>query len=59
MKTKEIEYEDDIVIVYDAEGREIYRGLEDYEPNKDEPWVYNEKTREYTYNGMRKVCLAL
>lgn len=59
MKTKEIEYEDDIVIVYDSNGNELYRGLEDYEPNKDEPWVYNVKTREYTYNGMRKVCLDL
>lgn len=59
MKTKEIEYEDDIVVVYDSNGNELYRGLEDYEPNKYEPWVYNEKTGEYTYNGMRKVCLAL
>lgn len=59
MKTKEIEFEDDIVIVYDSNGNELYHGLEDYEPNNREAWVYNERTREYHFNGMKKICLAL
>ena len=45
--TKRIEYEDDLVIVYDERGHEIYRGLEDYDPNKDLDWRYDEATGKY------------
>lgn len=58
MKTKRIQYEDDIVIVYNASGKEVYRGLEDYDPNKDLDWEWDEATGRYEYKGWHKVCLA-
>lgn len=59
MKTKKIEYDDDFVIVYNAQGREVYRGCEDYEPNNNEPWAWNESDRAYYCNGWKKICLAI
>ena len=59
MKTKRIEYEDDFVVVYDKDGSVVYRGMEDYEPYKDEPWRFDEKQGVYTLNGMTKKCYEL
>jgi len=55
-----IQYEDNIVIVYDKDGKEVYRGLEDYEPMKDDEWVYDEKADIYRMKGYgyTKKCIA-
>lgn len=57
---KQIEYENDIVVVYE-DGEEIYRGMEDYEPMKDEPWKWDDEQQCYTLQGecfnYRKVCI--
>lgn len=58
-KTKRIQYEDDIVLVLDREGRVIYKGLEDYEPNKREQWRWDDKLGGYRYLGMTKYCLDI
>lgn len=54
-----IEYDDDLVVVYDRDGNEVYRGLEDYEPMKYEPWEYDEDYRFYRFGGYIKMCLPL
>ena len=58
MKTRMIEFDDDIVIVYDAKGKIIYKGMEDYEPMNNEPWKWNEEKGYYTLDGMIKKCIA-
>lgn len=43
-----IQYEDDLVIVKDAETNEVYyKGLEDYEELKREDWKWNDKEKHY------------
>ena len=55
-RCRRINYDDDLVIV--KKGKEvIYRGLEDYEPLKDEPWRWDEKAKCYKLNGLKKYCL--
>ena len=39
-----IKYEDDLVVVTEK-GKEIYKGLEDYEPMRYEPWVWKFTTK--------------
>ena len=60
-KGKRINYDDNIVIVYNGK-EEIYRGLEDYEPLKYEPWRWDDKGKHYklTINGSKliKVCIG-
>lgn len=56
---KRIEYEDDIVIVYDEAGNIIYKGMEDYEPMKRENWRWNNDKKYYQLNGYVKVCLEV
>lgn len=51
-----INFEDDIVIVYDGD-KEIYKGLEDYEPMKDEDWRWDNATQSYVLGNYRKICL--
>lgn len=64
MKTKRINYDDDLVIVYTEDGTEIYRGLEDYEPMKYASWRWS-KNEEcyvlYDHDGNRytKICLDI
>lgn len=60
---KRIEVEDDIVMVF-KDGKEIYTGMEDYEPMKDEDWRWDESKKAYTLNDPRtngqeyiKICL--
>ena len=38
---KRLEFEDDLVRVFDPNGKEIYSGIEDYEPMKDEDWKFD------------------
>lgn len=55
-ESKRIEFDDDIVIVYEN-GRQIYKGLEDYEPMKDEKWIWDNSKKCYTYLDFIKVCI--
>lgn len=58
MKGKRIQYEDDLVIVRDKNGKVIYKGLEDYEPYKRELWVWDDTKGLYTLDGMTKECVG-
>lgn len=43
-----IQYEDDLVVVRNAEnGEEMYKGLEDYEGLKREDWIWNDTKKLY------------
>lgn len=62
-KRKRIEYEDDIVIVF-VDDRQTYKGIEDYEPMKDENWKWDSSIQAYTLDDPRtngqtyiKICL--
>lgn len=57
---KRIGFEDDIVVVYDEKGSVIYKGIEDYEPMKDENWKWVQDKGYYTLdNKFIKVCLEI
>ena len=53
---KRIDYDDDLVKVY-QNGKEIYSGIEDYEPMRDADWKWDNTNKYYTYKDMIKVCL--
>ncbi len=48
MKTKRITHDDDIVIVKNHNGNIIYKGMEDYEPMKDELWIWEDGIQGYS-----------
>ncbi len=54
---KRIQYEDDLVVVT-KKGKEIYKGMEDYEPMKYADWVFKETTKDgkghYEYGEYKK-----
>ncbi len=56
---KQIDYEDDIVVVYDASGKCVYKGSEDFEPMKDCDWKWNNKKEQYEYDEYIKICLDI
>lgn len=56
---KRIDYDDDFVVVYDDSGNQIYKGIEDYEPMKDENWAWDNSEQIYRCNGYIKVCLEV
>lgn len=60
MEYRRINYDDDFVVVM-VGSQEIYKGIEDYEPMKDEPWKWDEKEKAYflTENGKtyKKICI--
>lgn len=45
---RRIEYDDDLVIVKNKSGEVEYKGLDDYNPYRDEPWKYDSKNDVYT-----------
>lgn len=56
-ESKKIEFDDDLVVVY-QNGREIYKGIEDYEPMKDEKWTWDNAKKCYTLGDEYiKVCI--
>lgn len=59
LERRRIDYEDDLVIVYDESGKQIYKGIEDYEPMKDEPWKWDNSDQVYKFKKYIKVCLDL
>lgn len=59
LERRRVNFDDDLVIVYDEDDREIYRGLEDYEPMKDEPWKWDNESQSYKLDKYRKICLDI
>jgi hypothetical protein len=58
MTYKRIDFDDDLVLVIDTtNGKEVYRGIEDYEPMKNENWKWNCKEQCYTFDKYKKYCL--
>ena len=57
MKLRKIQFDDDMVIVVDNNGKELYRGIEDYEPMKNEPWKWSCKECCYVLDNYKKYCL--
>ena len=59
-KRKEIETEDDIVVVLEN-GEVVYKGAEDYEAMRDANWRWDAKKRLYYLDSCKyiKVCLNL
>ena len=55
---QEIYYENNVVVVVDPKGKKIYRGYEEYEPNKYVPWKFVITTKNgkghYEWNGYKK-----
>jgi hypothetical protein len=48
---KRLEFEDDLVVVRDINGKVIYKGEEDYEPMKREDWIFNKSKNLYELKG--------
>ena len=56
---KRIDYEDDVVVVYNERNEIVYKGTVDYCPYKDEPYTWNKNGGYYDLrNGYRMVCVA-
>lgn len=56
---KRIDFDDDIVAVYNPQGKVIYKGLEDYDPHKRDDWRWDGSKGYYTnpdHPGFVKVC---
>lgn len=56
---KKIDFEDDLVIVYDENETQIYKGIEDYEPMKDEDWKWDNSEKVYRCGSYIKICLEV
>lgn len=54
---KKIDFDDDFVEVVNGDGEVIYRGIEDYEPNNHEAWVWEDEIGAYVWNGLFKYGL--
>lgn len=48
LNEKRVEYEDDLIIIKDKDGKVEYKGLFDYSPYKDEQWKYDSSRDLYT-----------
>lgn len=59
MKTKRIQYDDDIVVVYDEIGKLIFKGMEEDDPYQYCDWQFDEDLGCYTCNGWKKECLDI
>jgi hypothetical protein len=53
----QVNFEDDMVIVFNGNGEVIYKGIEDYEPMNDEPWKYDPTEKVYRLGEYIKVCI--
>lgn len=53
---KRIDFEDDLVKVYQG-NKEIYSGIEDYEPMKDANWKWDNNDKCYKYDKYIKICV--
>ena len=56
---KRIDFDDDLVIVFDGNESQIYKGIEDYEPMKDEDWKWDPSENVYRLDKYIKICLGV
>jgi len=54
---KRIDFDDDLVVVYDKDMNVVYKGLEDYEDLKDEDWKFDPSIGAYRFGEFIKNCL--
>ena len=54
LEESQIEFDDDLVVVVSPNGQTIYKGIEDYEPMKDEDWKYDYDCDCYRFEGYTK-----
>ena len=56
---KRIDYEDDIVVVYNEKNEVVEKGMVDYSAYKDEPYKWNENGGYYDLpHNYKMVCIA-
>ena len=58
---KEINYEDDLIVVYNEKDEVVEKGIVDYSEFKDEPYEWNEKGGYYeliNLPGYKMVCVG-
>ena len=56
---KRINYEDDVIVVYNEKNEIVEKGIVDYSAYKDEPYTWNEKGGYYDLpHGYKMVCVA-
>lgn len=54
-----INYEDDVVVVYNDKDEIVYKGIVDYCPYKDELYTWNATGGYYDLqNGYKMVCIG-
>lgn len=53
-----IEYDDDLVAVYNEKGEKVYSGLEDYEPMKNEHWLWDKSINGYRFENYIKILVG-
>lgn len=60
---KKVEFDDDVVVIYDESKSIVYKGIEDYSPMIDDDWKWNSELQAYelTYGNEKfyKVCLDI
>ena len=58
---KEINYEDDLIVVYNEKDEVVEKGIVDYSEFKDEPYKWNERGGYYeliNLPGYKMVCVG-
>lgn len=60
---KKVEFDDDVVVIYDESKSIVYKGIEDYSPMVDDGWKWNSELQAYEltlYNETYyKICLDI
>ena len=57
LERRHINFDDDLVIVYDENGLVMYKGIQDFEPMKDDDWKWDNSIRAYRLDSYIKICL--
>lgn len=55
---KRINFDDDLVIIYDKDMNVVYKGLEDYDPMKDEDWKWDASIGAYRFGDYIQNCVS-
>lgn len=59
LERRQINFDDDLVIVYDENGLVMYKGIQDFEPMKDDDWKWDNSIRAYRLDSYIKICLDI
>lgn len=55
--TRRINYDDDLVVVYNGDGEIEYKGIDDFNPYKDDDWVWDESIKGYRCGDYIQICI--